>query len=132
MRQQQRRGPRSDRRTRAGRCLLNRAALDAWLAAGDELHAPAVLPYELANVLARRVFNGALTTDDVADIWSDLSALAVVLHLFDLERDGLEVAAVTARLRRRHATDSTYIWLAQRPPLSDRQCLRRPARRTRV
>ena len=29
-----------------------RADVEGWLEAGEELHAPAVLPYEVANVLA--------------------------------------------------------------------------------
>lgn len=41
------------------------------------------------------------------------AALGVVLHPFDLEEDGPAVAAITTRLRRCHATDSTYIDLAQ-------------------
>ncbi len=47
-----------------------RTQLERWLEAGEELHAPGVLPYE--------------------------------------------VAAVTSQLRRRHATDSTYVSLARR------------------
>lgn len=82
--------------------------------AGEGPHAPAVLPYEVANVLARLVFDGALEVDDVTDIWRDLAALGLILHSFDLAGDSPEVAAVTARLRRRHATDSTYVCLAQR------------------
>lgn len=90
-----------------------RTHLSSWLEAGEELHAPAVLPYEVANVLARLTFDGALEFAEVKDIWADLAALGLVLHPFDLIRDGREVAAVTTRLRRRHATDSTYVWLAQ-------------------
>lgn len=88
--------------------------LESWLEASEELHAPAVLPFEVANVLARLVFDGTLEIDEVAQIWHDLAALGLLLHPFDLARDGFEVAAVTARLRRRHATDSTYVRLAQR------------------
>lgn len=91
-----------------------RTCLDRWLDAGEELLAPSVLPYEVANVLARLVFDGALDVDEVTEIWQDLSALGLVLHPFELAHDGPEVAAVTAHLRRRHATDSTYICLAQR------------------
>lgn len=72
-----------------------------------------MLPYEVANVLARLVFDGAFEVDDVTEIWKDLAALGLVLHSFDLAHDGPKVAAVTARLRRRHATDSTYVCLAQ-------------------
>lgn len=91
-----------------------RAHLAGWVEAGEGLHAPAVLPYEVANVLARLVFGGALEVGEVHAIWSDLAALDLVVHPFDPARDGHEVAAVTARLRRRHATDSAYIALARR------------------
>lgn len=91
-----------------------RSHLQGWLEAGEELHAPAVLPYEVANVLARLVFDGALEVNDRTEIWHDLAALGLVLHPFDLALEGPEVAGVTARLRRRHATDSTYVCLAQR------------------
>lgn len=91
-----------------------RTHLDGWLEAGVGLHAPSVLPYEVANVLARLVFDGALEVDGVTEIWQDLAALGLVLHSFDLAKDGPQVAAVTAALRRRHAADSTYVCLAQR------------------
>ena len=91
-----------------------RAHLERWLESGEELHAPAVLAYEITNVLARLVFDGDLELDDIPGIWSDLSALGVVLHPFDLLLDGPRAAVITARLQRRHATDSAYICLAQR------------------
>lgn len=72
-----------------------------------------MLPYEIANVLARLVFDGDMPIDDIAKTWSDLAALDLVLHPFDLTQDGPAVAAITRQLRRRHATDSTYIRLAQ-------------------
>jgi predicted nucleic acid-binding protein len=51
---------------------------------------------------------------EVDDIWEDLVALGLVLHPFDLAQDGRDVAAITAQLHRRHATDSSYIALARR------------------
>lgn len=90
------------------------ARLNGWLEAGEALHAPAVLPYEVANVLARLVFDGAVELAEVNDIWADLAALGLAVHPFDLSRDGGAIAAATARLRRRHATDSAYLCLAQR------------------
>ncbi len=91
-----------------------RALLEGWLESGEVLHAPAVLPYEVANVLTRLVFDGALELSAVADIWDDLAALGLVLHPFDLVEDGREAASITALLRRRHATDCTYLCLARR------------------
>lgn len=85
---------------------------ERWLEVGDVLHAPAVLPYEVANVLARLTFDGDLAAGDIDDIWSDLAAIDLTLHPFDLARDGPAVAVITKQLRRRHATDSTYIRLA--------------------
>lgn len=89
------------------------AHLEGWMQTGEDLHAPAVLPYEVANVLARRAFDGDLEAEEIADTWADLAALDVALHPFDLTRDGPAVAAITTQLRRRHATDSTYIRLAK-------------------
>jgi predicted nucleic acid-binding protein len=90
------------------------AHLEDWLAAGEELHAPGVLPYEVANVLARLVFEGALDVNEVTEIWQDFAAFDLQLHPFDLVGEGPGIAAITVQLRRRHATDSTYVRLAQR------------------
>lgn len=91
-----------------------RAHIEAWLDNREDLHAPAVLPYEVANVLARLVHAGELEIDDVAEIWRDVAAFDIQLHPFDFTRDGPEVAAITRQLRRRHATDSAYVSLARR------------------
>ena len=68
-----------------------------------------------ANVLvALLVFEGALDLDEVTEIWRDLAAFDLQLHPFDLASEGPEITAITVRLRRQHATDSTYVHLAQR------------------
>lgn len=89
------------------------ALFEGWVDSGEDLHAPAVLPYEVADVLARLAFDGELEPDGIAATWADLAALDIALHPFDLARDGPAVAAITAQLRRRHASDCTYIRLAQ-------------------
>lgn len=94
--------------------VLVAARIRAWIAAGEELHAPAVLPYEIANVLARRVWEGTFNLADVPQAWADLQALGITLHAFDFLTDGPHVAAIAGTLRRRHATDCVYISLAQR------------------
>ncbi|MBA3369442.1 MAG: type II toxin-antitoxin system VapC family toxin [Geodermatophilaceae bacterium] len=98
-----------DERQDAARDHLRR-----WLDGAAALHAPAVLSYEVANVLARLVFDCALGLDEVRDIWDDLAALGIVLHPFELTRDGPEVAEIAARLRHRDATSSSYFCLARR------------------
>lgn len=80
----------------------------------QKLASQTALPYEIANVLARLVFDGALQVSEVSEIWDDLAALRLVLHPFDLTEDGHEIAAITAQLGRRHATESTYVHLARR------------------
>ena len=91
-----------------------RGRVQGWLDAGDDLHAPAVLPFEIANVFARLVFDGVLDLSEVSDIWDDVAALGIELHPFDPTRDGAAVAAIAAALRKRHATDATYVALARR------------------
>lgn len=89
------------------------ARVEGWLAAGDTLHAPSVLPYEIANVLARLVFDGDLDAAEIPGTWADLAALGVEIHPFDFAVDGPAVAQITVVLRRRHATDAAYVRLAQ-------------------
>lgn len=89
------------------------AHIEQGFEAGEQLDAPAVLPYEIANVLARLVFEEALTQEEVDDIWLDLAAFDLQLHPFARTEDGPAIARVTTQLRRRHATDSTYVCLAQ-------------------
>jgi hypothetical protein len=57
------------------------ARLEGWVEAGEQLHAPAVLPYEVANVLARLVFvlPGSLGCCGVSLDPVDFAGLAVVL-----------------------------------------------------
>jgi predicted nucleic acid-binding protein len=96
-----------------GRPAAAQEHLERWVGSGEELHAPAVLPYEVVNVLARLVSDGDLEADSVAETWSDLAALGMKLHPVDLAEDGPVVAAITTQLRRRHATHSTCTHLAQ-------------------
>ena len=73
------------------------AQFEKWLDAGESMHAPAVLPYEVANVLARLVFDDVMELDDVTETWRDLDALDLRLHHFDLLHDGPEMAAIPRR-----------------------------------
>lgn len=83
-----------------------------WFSAGESLHAPGVMPYEIANVLARRVYDGDLVASEVTSIWSDVADLGIEFHPLDLDNDGPAIAEITTQLRRRHATDAAYVRLA--------------------
>ncbi|MHB8719016.1 MAG: PIN domain-containing protein [Candidatus Dormibacteria bacterium] len=54
-----------------------RALFDRWMEDGDELHAPAVLQYEVMNVLARQVWDGELRAADADAVWTDLDTLGI-------------------------------------------------------
>jgi hypothetical protein len=53
--------------------------LDQWRRGAA---APAVLPYETADVLARLVFDGVLDVNDVGETWQDVAELNLELHAF--------------------------------------------------
>jgi predicted nucleic acid-binding protein len=85
-----------------------------WVAAGEERHAPGVMPYEVMNVLARQVWDGALTGGEADAVWPNLEALGITVHAFDMGGDGPRALAIARLLRRRHATDCAYVSLAER------------------
>ena len=90
------------------------AKFQAWLTAGEDLVAPAVLPYEISNVLSRLVFDGTFDLGDLPGAWADVQLLGIRLEPFDVALDGPQVISIAARLRRRQATDCAYISLALR------------------
>lgn len=84
--------------------------LRVWHEAGDDLHAPRLLRYEIASALATAVAAGQLEADTIGDIWERIVAIPVELHMLD---DGPAVVAMTQRLERRSAYDAAYVVLAQ-------------------
>lgn len=85
--------------------------LREWREAGEALHAPTLLPYEVASALARSVAAGQLPADQVEKAWDRIAAVPVELHDLD---DGPAVVAMTQRLERKSAYDAAYIVLADR------------------
>ena len=49
-----------------GEYYSDEAHLRAWLDAGEPLHAPLLLPYEVANALTRLLVAGRLAASDIA------------------------------------------------------------------
>jgi predicted nucleic acid-binding protein len=84
--------------------------LRRWAEVGEDLHAPALLPFEVASALATAVATDRLRSEDVARAWADISAVPMTLHALD---DGPSVVATAQRLERRSAYDAAYVVLAQ-------------------
>lgn len=54
--------------------------LRTWKAERDELHAPALLRYEVANALAQAVSASQLASEAVADASQRIGSVPIVLH----------------------------------------------------
>lgn len=78
--------------------------------AGEALHAPRLLRYEVANALTRKVVAGEIDIDDAARGWRQIVAMPIMLHDLD---DGPGVIEIALKLRRESAYDAAYVALAQ-------------------
>jgi predicted nucleic acid-binding protein len=86
------------------------ARLAGWLASGEDLHAPALTPFEVANGLTRLVAAGAMPDDRVGPAWQAVRELPVTYHGL---RDGPAVVSLGRRLERQSAYDAAYLALAR-------------------
>jgi predicted nucleic acid-binding protein len=86
------------------------ALMAGWLAGSEDLHAPALLSYEVANGLTRLVAAGALPAERLAEVWAVTSALPIAYHPLVA---GDRVAEIALRLRRTSAYDAAYLALAE-------------------
>jgi predicted nucleic acid-binding protein len=84
--------------------------MQAWLDAGEELHAPSLLPYEVANALTRLIAAGRLASGDLAEAWALVEAIPIQLHPLTA---GPQVIETALRLHRASAYDAAYLVLAQ-------------------
>jgi predicted nucleic acid-binding protein len=87
------------------------ARLRAWEDAGEPLHAPELLRYEIANALARAVAVDQLPALEATAAWELVTSVPVMLHRLE---EGPAVIAMTQRLERKSAYDAAYLVLADR------------------
>jgi predicted nucleic acid-binding protein len=87
------------------------ALLRGWLEAGEELHAPALLPYEVANGLTRLAVAGAFPLERLAEAWRAVRLIPITYH--PLGQDGDRVVSLALRLGRQCAYDAAYLFLAE-------------------
>lgn len=87
------------------------ALLQSSLSIGEELHAPALLPYEVASGLTRLAAAGYFPAERLSEAWSSVMAIPITYHV--LMEQGDQVIAIALRLRRQSAYDAAYVALAQ-------------------
>ena len=83
--------------------------MSALAQSGEDLHAPTLLRYEVANALTRKVVGGELDIGDASIAWNQVAAMPIALH--DLH-DGISAVDIALRLRRESAYDAAYLALA--------------------
>ena len=88
------------------------ALVRGWIEAGEALHAPALLPYEVASGLTRLVALGAFPRERLADACQSVLAIPITYH--SLEEDGQRVIVQALRLGRQSAYDAAYLALSER------------------
>lgn len=81
-----------------------------WKADGEDLHAPALLRYEVASAVAQAVAAEQLPAGRVAGACELIDRVRLTLHLLS---DTARVARMALRLERRSAYDAAYIVLAE-------------------
>ena len=87
------------------------AQIEAWIAANHEIHAPELLPYEVASALTRLVSGHAISSHQARSAWETLEILPIVKH--PLSDDLPRVVDIALRLKRQSAYDAAYIALAE-------------------
>lgn len=87
------------------------ARLRTWAADGEALHAPDLLPYEVASGLTRLVAAGKFPAERLSDAWQMVMSVAITYHPLHLQ--GEAVTRLALRLGRHSAYDAAYLVLAQ-------------------
>ena len=87
------------------------ALIRHWMETGEAHHAPALLPYEVANALLRLVVAGMLPSERFAAAWTSILAIPIVYH--PLRENGERVIELALRLGRQSAYDAAYLALAE-------------------
>lgn len=84
--------------------------LRTWVEEGEILHAPELLPYEVASALSRAVAAGQLPAAEVPGACQRIAAIPIALHPL---QHAAAVVTMTQRLERKSAYDAAYIVLAE-------------------
>lgn len=81
-----------------------------WLDHDEELNAPALAQYEVANAFTRLIVGGAFPAEKVEEAWDNISILPIHYHNL---KDARRVVGVALALKRQTAYDAAYVVLAE-------------------
>src|SRR5947208_10248690 len=85
--------------------------VEAWITAGEDMHAPELLPYEVASAFTRLVAGRSMSSRQAWLAWEALELIPIVQH--PLSDHLPRVVDVALGLKRQSACDAAYIALAQ-------------------
>lgn len=81
-----------------------------WAKDNESLHAPALLPFEIASALTRSVVAGLVDEQQIPKVLASIQAVPINLHpIADAER----VVEIARQLKRQSAYDAAYLALAE-------------------
>lgn len=89
-----------------------RTQLKRWHQNGEDMHAPWLLRYEVANALARSVALGVLGESKAVSSWKAIDRLGKRITFHDI-RNVPRVIAIAKALKRQNAYDAAYVALAE-------------------
>lgn len=78
--------------------------LQRWLMVGEDLHPPALLPYEVASGLTRLVVAGAIPAGRLSEAWQTVMQVPIAYHAF--QEQGDRAIMIALQLGRQSAYDA--------------------------
>jgi predicted nucleic acid-binding protein len=88
-----------------------RGVIRGWISEGRAMHAPSLLPYEVANGLTRLVSVGMFPEERLEEAWRTIDEVPLTYHP---PEDGPRIVHTALRLGCRSAYDAAYLDLAER------------------
>jgi predicted nucleic acid-binding protein len=86
------------------------AQVTQWIEQGVPLHAPDLVPYEVANALTRAIVAQAFDRKALSDAWKLITSLPIQYHACT---QGTRVIEIALSLGRQSAYDAAYLALAE-------------------
>jgi predicted nucleic acid-binding protein len=86
------------------------AQLTTWIEQSIPLHAPDLVPYEVANALTRAIVAQAFDQNALSDAWELITSLPIHYHACS---QGTRMVEIALSLNRQSAYDAAYLALAE-------------------